>query len=1370
MWYKIILYLGLLLAFKASALPLARQEVPEPLSPWVDWVLYDQYDYQCPFSYSNYRQKLCTWPSRLELELNSTQGAFSMQWKIYAPSWVSLPGDARNWPQKVKVNNKSAVVLLKQGRPSVFLKPGTYHIEGSLYWDFMPEALAIPDNTGLLKLHINGQKIPFPFIKQGRLWLNRSGQDLKAKRNKQDRLEIQVFRKIIDGVPLRILTQMELNVSGIQRELNLPMAMPDGFLPLSLNSPIPARLEQGNRLLLQVRPGRWHIEFMSRSTRALDRLPFNSRSNVWPESEIWVFEAKPHIRVVEVQGVQAVDPQRTNLPASWRQLPAYRINNGQSMVFNVIRQGDPQPEPNALNIKRRLWLDFDGDGFTVNDQISGKMSHGWRLDVMPEMQPGRVSLDGRDQLITQLQGSDQQGIEVRQGRLQLSADSRIEGSIGNLSATGWRQTFKQVSAELNLPPGWRLFAAGGVDNVPQSWVSRWTLLDLFIVLIVALAIARMWNWQWGLLVLAGLALLWHEPGAPRFIWLNLTAVWALLRVLPHGRFYKAVKIYRNLSYALLILIAIPFMVDQVRFALYPQLQKPWQAITGTNYQSGSDQLSQIASAPVAVMEEMAIDKSKKARALAKKPSRPLASREPVQAVNFNRIDPNASIQTGPGLPQWQWQMVNLSWNGPVDQDQEISFWFISPFFSVFLNIIRVVVVIAFSMFMFGLIDGNFRWVKPNSAFLSILLLVPVLFYIPQSTAAGFPEQQLLNELQKRLLKAPECLPGCVEVESMQIDIDQKRLHLTQVIHASAKIAVPLPAKMQDWYPEQVLIDNNSAKGLFRGLNGDLMVALAAGPHKLELIGRIPSRSDFVVSLPLAVHRATVTASEGWQIDGLHEHGQVDKQLQFTRSNLQPEDPAQNINIQGAKLPQFFQLQRTLQLSLDWQIENRLSRLSSSDHPAVVEIPLLEGEAVISSNVRLQNGKVLVNLAAGQRNIVWRSLLQKSESIHLQAMETDHWVEVWRADVSPIWHVDLSGIAMVHHQDKQGRWLPEWRPWPGQTVTLTITRPAAVAGQTLTVDNTRVIVKPGKRNREVTLSMLLRSSRGTQHTISLPDMAVLQTVKIDSKTQPIRQKQNQVTLPIKPGSQQVELNWLSDNGISTLVSTPEVDLGVASVNSHITMQLGQDRWVLFAFGPRFGPAVLFWGVLVVIAVIAYGLGHITLTPLQHWQWLLLLIGLSQVELTAACIVVAWLMLLGLRRHYPLQQSGYFNAAQVGLGVLTGLSMVILYIAVQQGLLGAPQMQITGNQSSATQLQWYQDHSVAILPSATVLSLPVYVYRLLMLAWSLWLAASLLSWLKWGWQCFTEQAIWKKYEAKDNNPLEVSGHEQQAKQSPDNADNS
>jgi hypothetical protein len=170
-------------------------------------------------------------------------------------------------------------------------------------------------------------------------------------------------------------------------------------------------------------------------------------------------------------------------------------------------------------------------------------------------------------------------------------------------------------------------------------------------------------------------------------------------------------------------------------------------------------------------------------------------------------------------------------------------------------------------------------------------------------------------------------------------------------------------------------------------------------------------------------------------------------------------------------------------------------------------------------------------------------------------------------------------------------------------------------------------------------------------------------------------------------------------------------------------------------------------LIVIFILSVGLGRIPLTPLKNRHWFLLLVGLSQIPMASAGIVIAWLMLLGWRANQTAAGWRYFNALQIIISGLTVLALGVLFAAVAQGLLSSPDMQITGNQSTAFLLNWYQDRSQAILPTATVISVPLLVYRLLMLAWALWLAVSLLNWLKWGWRCFSSNGLWNKTAVKE-----------------------
>jgi len=36
---------------------------------------------------------------------------------------------------------------------------------------------------------------------------------------------------------------------------------------------------------------------------------------------------------------------------------------------------------------------------------------------------------------------------------------------------------------------------------------------------------------------------------------------------------------------------------------------------------------------------------------------------------------------------------------------------------------------------------------------------------------------------------------------------------------------------------------------------------------------------------------------------------------------------------------------------------------------------------------------------------------------------------------------------------------------------------------------------------------------------------------------------------------------------------------------------------------------------------------------------------------------------------------------------------------------------------------------------------------MLAWALWLASSLLEWVRWGWTCFSEGGLWRRKKVQE-----------------------
>jgi hypothetical protein len=264
-------------------------------------------------------------------------------------------------------------------------------------------------------------------------------------------------------------------------------------------------------------------------------------------------------------------------------------------------------------------------------------------------------------------------------------------------------------------------------------------------------------------------------------------------------------------------------------------------------------------------------------------------------------------------------------------------------------------------------------------------------------------------------------------------------------------------------------------------------------------------------------------------------------------------------------------------------------------------------------------------------------------------------------------------------------------------------------------------------------------------MSLPEGAEVQKLAIDDEAQAAHVEKGRIALSLHPGLQNVSLQLRFVRELPLWLATPVIDPGLPGVNADITVDLPEDRWLLWLSGPQLGPAVLFWGLLVVLIAAGIALARLPMTPLRAWHWVLLLIGLSQAPLWAAAVVVSLWLLLGLRGRVSAElPARRFQLMQIGLALLTAWSAVLLFDAVAQGLLGYPDMQIAGNDSYSHHLHWYQDRYSKGLPTVAVLSVPIWVYRLLMLLWSLWLANALLGWLRWGWAQYTHQGLWKKVE--------------------------
>ena len=623
-------------------------------------------------------------------------------------------------------------------------------------------------------------------------------------------------------------------------------------------------------------------------------------------------------------------------------------------------------------------------------------------------------------------------------------------------------------------------------------------------------------------------------------------------------------------------------------------------------------------------------------------------------------------------------------------------------------------------------------------------IIFLLILLSQSNAE-IPDPNLLKQLENRLTKSSDCLPNCADISKMNLSIFPDRLKIELTIHAATNTVIPLPATEKEWLPQQILCNSLPAEGIRKDKQRHLWVYIEEGTHQIVISGKTPNRNQFY--LPLLLKPKNIKIKNiGWEIQGISSDGQISDSIQLNRQK-QTHTKKQDHNI---SVPPFFHIQRVIYLSVQWRIITTVEQITPADNPVTIEIPLLPGESLITGNIQVKKNKALISMNSKQTKVEWQSFLAYNPDIVLIAPETNQWVETWILDADTKQHVTFDGIPVIHHQDSRGIHRPTWKPWPGEKVNIHISQLDAVSGKNITIDRVKLDWYPGIRFHQAKLKMSIRVSMGQTQKITLPDKAIVQHVHINSKSLPVIPEENIINLPLKPGNHSVEIEWHQHGKKLFFFKFPKIKIGTDAVNTTLNLHLPGNSWIIWTKGPQLGPVVLFWSHMIVLIFIAFALGRIEWSPLKAWQWFLLGLGLTQIHTLEAILVVGWFLAFYHRKNNPMEGSRWiFNLRQFVLVVWTAAAICMIYMAIYSGLLGNPDMQIQGNGSTWTFLSWYQDKIKIDLPRPWILFFPLYIFRIVMLCWALWMAQSMIKWLRWMWDCFSSDDLWRKKIKKSSN---------------------
>ncbi|MFM8577985.1 MAG: hypothetical protein ACKOCN_04190, partial [Planctomycetaceae bacterium] len=851
--------------------------VPTSLVSWGPWVLLGQPSVSCPSPYYSGTERIRVWPSTLAIECGADGGTWKLKVRAFDSSWLPLPGDAECWPGEVTVDGEPVAVVGREGVPSLKLSPGVHAVAGSFSWREAPEKLGVPPSIGIVTLVNEGRAVAIPDRDTaGRLWLRRS----PSAQQERDAMSLTLARVLEDGSPIWLRSEIELNVSGRSREEDLGCILPDGWELSHVDGPIPVAIDDAGRLRAQVRAGSWRITIDAFRTTDLDRLSYPDGSTPAAAVELVALRQRNDGRAVEFANATPIDASLTTFPERWRGLPVFRWKTDESLEWLVKAKASDVRQPDRFRFDRRLWLDDDGRGVTYEDTISGECRSLSRLDSVPDHELGVVRIDGERQLITRSPDDGASGVELRTPRPAIQAIGRTRRAE-QLAAVGWRADAESLSIGIDLPPGWRTLAVFGADRVEGDWLTAWTLLDLFLLLVFALAVEPIYGLTTAVLAFIAFALSYHEPGAPRFTWLFLLVPLALLRVVSSSKGRRWLEALHLVALGLLLLHLIPFVAREIQTTLYPQLEEP-----GIHYRPRTlVDLFEPPSVTPRMQGPAAFDSFGRGSLAApssatKRMEMEKAAMQQTQAANM-QYAPGTSTQTGIARPEWDGTRVVCAWDGPVAAGQTLRPVLIPASIHRLLAVARVALLLG----LLARLVRNRRRSPPGPpalpAFASAGVAVLMVFGSPiVADAQSFPDAALLDALKQRLLAPSDAFPRAAEIPDATLTIEGNRLRIEASIHAAVDCAVPVPGRLPAWSPVGLRLDDADAT-ICRRQDGHLWIWVPGGVHSLVTEGLLPDVSEWVWSFHLAQRRVRVVADD-WTVTGVDGEGRPQGEVVLTR--------------------------------------------------------------------------------------------------------------------------------------------------------------------------------------------------------------------------------------------------------------------------------------------------------------------------------------------------------------------------------------------------------------------------------------------------------------------------------------------------------
>ena len=625
------------------------------------------------------------------------------------------------------------------------------------------------------------------------------------------------------------------------------------------------------------------------------------------------------------------------------------------------------------------------------------------------------------------------------------------------------------------------------------------------------------------------------------------------------------------------------------------------------------------------------------------------------------------------------------------------------------------------------------------------ILLSCLIATASLANAQYPSDFSLKQFEKEVKSSMVCNYECgtfLGVTVKELNIEKNIIKFNIPLSAEKVSYINLPFKSDSFNWESFSLNGKETNAIMDN-NEFLSVVSPKGNHNLEIVAKIkqnkvallkdPKFFDVNSNIPVRL-----TKNEGNYFLEIKQENNIKKEEDTNISN----------NIMGKPL---YVIKREFFITEKWKMITTISPLMSESEKVVnIEIPLFEGENVLSNNIKVSDGKVKLNLT---NNVFsWESTIEPKDKIIFKNTDSQN-LEMWAIYTNNNWIYSYEGENPIESSSNQEyKSINVWKMWPNESVNFKFSLPKFVEGQLSNVTDFNLSSKIDEEMLTYKANFNINTSLGGKYKIIFEDKDIeLESLSINNNKIKNEIKDGNLFIDLYAGVNKVSLELKSEK-VGFIYSIPKIKFESSVANATFEIY-PNDRWVIAVGGGDIKPIVFLLGILISFFLIAIILSKISSAPISKASWVLLLLGVSQNSIFAGIMIISWILLFDNKEKIvnfiknKQEIETYFNKLQTLMATLTILSLTIIIFSLSKGLLFNPNVFIDGYQSSVGKLFWFVQYWDGENKNPILISTSLTLYRFFMLIWAVWLAFFLMNLLKWMWLEYSKGGYWMKKKLSD-----------------------